>query len=79
MPAVSSHELWGVMWCEILILPTSFVTLDGYSSLHGLQFAQLKTELGIVRWGLQEGVTQEGVGGRHVEGAKKMVVTDLQG
>lgn len=62
MSTVSSHELWGVMWCEILILPTSFVTLDGYSSLHGLQFAQLKNRIGNCEMGVQERLTQEGVG-----------------
>lgn len=51
MSTVSSHELWGVMWCEILILPTSFVTLDGCSSLHGLQFAQLKNRIGNCEMG----------------------------
>ena len=44
-----------MMWCEILILPTSFVTLDGYSSLHGLQFAQLKNRIGNCEMGAAGG------------------------
>lgn len=40
----------------------------------GFSLPSCKTELGIVRWGVQERVTQEGVGGRCVEGAKKLVV-----
>lgn len=39
------------MWCEILILPASFVTLDGCFSLHGLQFAQLKNRIGNCEMG----------------------------
>ena len=65
MPAVSSHELWGVMWCEILILPTSFVTLDGYCSLHGLQFAQLKNRIGNCEMG--------GAGGGNTGGSRWQV------
>lgn len=66
MPALSSNELWREVAMGFGIrhsfYSASFMTLDSYSNLHGLQFVQEKNRMGnCEEWRSVEGrVTKKG-------------------